>query len=82
MLEKCGIAMVSSTVKNLQAIFFEQVHQMLGNIMRTCEIENLDLNLDDPWLDIMAETAWAINSTVHTVLDNTRTISIWLKYDR
>ena len=60
-----------TTVKNPQANLIERVHQTLGNMLRTYELENYDFDRDDPWTDILASCAWAIRSTVHTVLDAT-----------
>jgi hypothetical protein len=49
----------------------EIVHQVLGNALRTFELENKELELNDPWGHFLSAAAWAIRSTVHTTLDAT-----------
>jgi hypothetical protein len=60
---------VPTTVKNPQANFVECVHQTIGNMLRSYELENDDFDYQDPWSQILANCAWAICSTVHTVLN-------------
>jgi hypothetical protein len=58
------------TVRNPQAnAIVERVHQVLGNILRTFELEDSDS--DDPWMGILSATAFAIRSTYHTTLKAT-----------
>jgi hypothetical protein len=49
----------------------EQEHQVLGNALRTFELENEELDTNDPWGPFLSAAAWAIRSTVHTTLDAT-----------
>jgi hypothetical protein len=49
----------------------ERVHQVLGNALRTFELEKKELNTNDPWGPFLSAAAWAIRSTVHTTLDAT-----------
>jgi hypothetical protein len=49
----------------------EQVHQVIGNIIRTFERENNYLDDNDPWKGILSATAFAVQSTFHTTLQNT-----------
>jgi hypothetical protein len=49
----------------------EKVHATLGNILRTFELENQDLNDNDPWTTFLNSAAWALRSTYHTVLNAT-----------
>ena len=49
----------------------ERVHQVLGNALRTFELENKELDTNDPWGPFLSAAAWAIRSTVHTTLDAT-----------
>jgi hypothetical protein len=37
----------------------------------TYELEDHDFDYQDPWLQILANCAWAIHSTLHTVLNTT-----------
>jgi transposase InsO family protein len=57
------------TVRNPQAnSIVERVHQVIGNIIRTFELEHNYLDEDDPWKGILSATAFAIRSTFHTSL--------------
>ena len=47
----------------------EQVHQVLGNALRTFELENKELDANDPWGHFLSAAAWAIHSIIHTTLD-------------
>ena len=58
-----------TTVKNPQAnSILERIHQVLGNMIRTFELEERDINEDDPWTGILNAVAWAVRSTYHTTL--------------
>ena len=60
------------TVKNPQAnAVLERVHQVLGNLIRTFELKERNLNKDDSWSGILAVVAWAIHSTFYTTLQAT-----------
>ena len=60
-----------TTVKTPQANFVEHVHQMLGNMLRTKQLEQHTFDAKDPWSYILSQCAWAIHSTVHLILDAT-----------
>ena len=49
----------------------EQGHQVLDNALLTFELENKELDTNDPWGHFLNAAAWAICSTVHTTLDAT-----------
>ena len=49
----------------------ETVHRMVGNTLRTFELENQELDEHYPWTPFLSATVWAIRSTYHTVLDAT-----------
>jgi hypothetical protein len=49
----------------------ERVHQTLGNMIRTYDMENFEFDFDDPWSQILSNCAWAIRSTAHSILDAT-----------
>ena len=49
----------------------ERVHQVIGNIIRTFELESNYLDEDDPWKGILSATALVVRSTFHTTLRNT-----------
>jgi transposase InsO family protein len=60
------------TVRNPQAnAIVERVHQVIGNIIRTFELEDNYLDDDDPWKGILSATAFAVRSTFHTTLQST-----------
>jgi hypothetical protein len=61
------------TIKNPRANFVEHVHPtLLGNMIRTYELENFEFDYNDPWSQILANCAWAIPPTAHTILDATQ----------
>ena len=63
-LKKC-----KSGAWNPQAnAILERVHQVLGNCLRTFDLEEADLSDDNPFDEFLAATAYAIRSTVHTTL--------------
>jgi hypothetical protein len=67
-----GIKGKPNTVRKPQAnAIVERVHQLIGNIIRTFELENNYLDEDDPWKGILSATAFAIRSTLHTSLKST-----------
>jgi len=47
------------------------VHQTLGNMIRTYELEKFEFDYNDPWSQLLSNCAWVIRSTVHSVLDAT-----------
>ncbi len=49
----------------------ERVHHTLANALRTFELEELELDPDDPWGYFLSAAAWAIRSTYHTALNAT-----------
>jgi len=64
-----GIKGKPITVRNPQAnAIVERVHQVIGNIIRTFELETNYLDEDDPWKGILSATAFAVRSTFHTTL--------------
>ena len=70
--EDYGVQAKPITVRNPQAnAIVERVHQVIGNIIRTFELENNYLDDGDPWKGILSATAFAVRSTFHTTLRNT-----------
>ena len=64
-----GITAKPITVRNPQAsAIVERIHQVIGNIIRTFELEDNYLDEDDPWKGILSATAFAVRSTYHTTL--------------
>ncbi len=64
-----GIKRKPTTIKNPQAnAICERVHQVLGNMMRTTEIDMAE-SVEPADIDTFIDNAaWAIRSTYHTVL--------------
>jgi len=67
-----GINPKPSTDYNPQSnAIIERVHQVLGNALRTFELENRELEEKDPFEPFLTATAYAIRSTFHTTLQAT-----------
>ena len=70
--EDYGVKAKPITVRNPQAnAIVERVHQVIGNIIRTFELENNYIDEQNPWKAILSATAFAIRSTYHTTLQST-----------
>ena len=67
-----GIKKKNYSMQNPQAnAIVKHAHQMLRNLIRSFELQdNLYLDMDDPWLGILAAAAFAMHSTYHTTLHN------------
>jgi transposase InsO family protein len=46
----------------------ERVHLVLADALRTFELQERELDVDDPWSSFLASAAFAIRSTYHTTL--------------
>lgn len=67
-----GIDKHPASTRNPQAnAIIERVHQTMGNIVRTFNVEQLDLPKEDPWGGILAAAMFAIRATYHTTLQAT-----------
>ena len=70
--EDYGIKGKPITVRNPQAnAIVERIHQVIGNIIRTFELEDNYLDEEDPWKGIISATSFAVRSTYHTTLQKT-----------
>lgn len=47
------------------------IHQLIANMIRTFELENNYLDLDDPWKGILSAAALTVRSTYHATLKKT-----------
>ena len=65
-----GIKRKIISMENLQAnAIVECAHQMLRNLIQSFELQdNPYLDMDDPWLGILAAAAFAMHSMYHTTL--------------
>ena len=69
LLRDFNIKPTPTTIKNPQAnAILERVHQVLGDMLRTKNLQQYDFDALDPWSDILASVAWAIRSTHHSTL--------------
>ena len=67
-----GIKPKQSTEYNPQSnAIIERVHQVLGNALRTFELEKRELDETNPFEPFLTATAYAIRSTYHTTLQAT-----------
>ena len=72
LLNAYGIKAKRTTVKNPQAnAVLERVHQVIGDMLRTHDLENYEFDHEDSWTDILASVAWAIRSSVHSTKEAT-----------
>jgi transposase InsO family protein len=71
LLKSYGIKSVAKTVKNSQANFVERVHQTLRKMLRSHEIDKFEFDQQEPLSQILANCAWAIRSTIHSVINAT-----------
>ena len=64
-----GITREGSTVRNPQSnAMIERVHQTIGNIIRTFELNKSELEESIPFAGILAATMFATRATYHTTL--------------
>ena len=64
-----GIKRKPSTVRNPQSnAMIERIHQTIGNIIRSYEVSEIDLDEEDPFAGILAATMFATCASVHTTL--------------
>ena len=48
-------------------VILERIHQVLGNLVQTCNITQTYVDGYDPWLNILAAKAFAIRSTKNSL---------------
>jgi hypothetical protein len=57
LLQSYGVKSVPKIVKNPHADFVEPVHETLGNMLRSYELEDHEFDYQDPWSQILANCA-------------------------
>ncbi len=73
-----GIKRKPTTIKNPQAnAILERVHQVLGKMLRTAEIDMADSVTPNDVNVFLDNVAWAICSTYHTVLKASPVMAIF-----
>ena len=56
-----GIKRKGTTTRNPQAnAIIERIHQTIGNVIRTFQVQDAYLDEDDPWSGILAATMFAV----------------------
>ena len=64
-----GITVKAITTRNPQAnAILERIHATIGNIIRTHQVLDLELDEEDPWSGILAAAMYATRATIHTTL--------------
>ena len=72
MIANYGIKRKPTSSHNPQAnAIVERVHGVLNDMLRTFELEELEIKKDDPWTEFLTSCAFAIRSTYHSTLDAT-----------
>ena len=72
MCKAYGMTRKKTTSYNPQGnSIIERVHQVLGNMLRTFELEEQELETRDPFSSVLSAAAYAIRSTYHTTLEAT-----------
>jgi transposase InsO family protein len=72
MCENYGIKAKPTTSHNPQAnAIIERVHKMVNNMLRSFDLEQENLEEDNPFEYVLQSTAWARRSTYHTTLQAT-----------
>jgi hypothetical protein len=70
--QECDIEAKPSSKRNPQLnAILQRMHQTIGNMVRTFEVENQLINETDPWSGILSAAAWAVRSACHTALQST-----------
>ena len=73
MVEKdYGIKRKPTTTRNPQAnSVIERIHQTIGNIIRSFQIGQIEIDEQDPWSGVLAATMFATQATYHTTTQAT-----------
>ena len=67
-----GITKKPITARNPQANgIIERIHQTLGNMVRTFQVQELELDEQDPWTGILGAVTFATRATIHSTLKAT-----------
>jgi hypothetical protein len=70
--EEHDIEAKPSSKRNPQSdAILERIHQTIGDMLRTFEVENQPIDKSDPWSGILSAAAWAARSGHHATLQST-----------
>ena len=71
-LEDFGIKPTCTSVKNPQSnAILERIHQVMGNMLKTKNLQEREFDVVDPWGEILASVAYAIRCRYHSTLQAT-----------
>ena len=72
LLEDFGIKPTCTSVKNPQSnAILERIHQVMGNMLKTKNLQEREFDVVDPWGEILASVAYAIRCSYHSTLQAT-----------
>jgi uncharacterized membrane protein len=73
LLDSYGIILSPTTVQNLTAkAVLEQIHQMIGNMLCTSDLQTIDFTLqDEAFDDLVAAVCFALRASYHTSMKAT-----------
>ena len=67
-----GIKRKPITTRNPQAnAILERIHQTIGNMIRALQVQEAEVDEEDPWTGILSAIAFATRATIHTTLQAT-----------
>ena len=67
-----GIKKKPITTRNPQAnAILERIHQTIGNMIRALQVQEAEVDEEDPWTGILSAVAFATRATIHTTLQAT-----------
>jgi len=62
---------LSSPYNPLANGIIERIHQVINDMLRTFELEEQQLDPQEPWSRILSAVAFAVRGTYHTTLEAT-----------
>ena len=72
----------ATAARNPQAnAITKRIHQVPGNLLRIFDLDEVDLDERNPWDEYLAETTFAIRSTVTNTICFTSSACMWKGYD-
>ena len=67
-----GLICKPITTRNPQSnAVLERIHKTIADIIRTHQLNEIELDEDNPWSGVLAAAMWATRATVHTTLQAT-----------
>ena len=59
----------------------ERIHQVLGNLVHSYNLQETYVDYADPWMVILAAAYFAVRSTYHRTLKKNGPIGFWARHD-